>query len=396
MIYNSWLFFLFVLVTLFVYWRLCPGRFRPWLLLASGLGLFLYLLPAQALLIFALATVVYLAGEVIAGNGRRGGLALVLGVAGLLVVLGYFKYAGLLAETLGRLAGAPGWQAGLKLPGYAVPLGISFFTFRFIHYLVDIARGRITERGYFRFLVYTFFFPIMPSGPIERYRPVVEQAFAVKKFDPEYVTAGASRIMWGLFKKIVLADGVAFMAAKLSAGDAGAAAYWAAMYAYTWKIYWDFSGYSDMAVGTARLFGIRVVENFNNPYLQTNISRFWKCWHMSLTGWFRDYLFIPLGGSRGGFGLTVRNTLVVMAATGIWHGAAWHFMFWGLYHAMGLIALRLYNMSIGRLLPGRVKQSRGAALISWVLTFHFAGIGWIFFAVDVRQGLHVLKVMFGL
>ena len=172
--------------------------------------------------------------------------------------------------------------------------------------------------------------------------------------------------------------------------------YWLASFAFTFQLYFDFSGYSDLAIGIARLFGYRIMENFNWPYLARNVSDFWKRWHMSLTGWFRDYVFIPLGGSRGTLGLTIRNTLLVMAITGLWHGAGWHFVLWGLYHALGLIAWRLYRRCLLPVLSQRSNflESRTANVLSILLTFNFVNIGWIFFACDTGQSIYVLTRMF--
>ncbi|MEW6572793.1 MAG: MBOAT family O-acyltransferase [Bacillota bacterium] len=391
MLYMTWFYLLFVATLFFVYWFVVPARFRPWVFAAGSAGLLLYVFPGHTLFVFALATVVYLAGEYWADERLRcRNAVLISGIVLVLGVLFYFKYSALFVETFNRFAGAK-----LKLPEMALPLGISYFSFRFVSYLIDVKRGVVTERSYGRFLLYTFFFPIMPAGPIERYGTVDEQSRNPGGFRWDYVQEGIPRILWGLFKKIVLADSLSFLADDLSNPGAGSSAYWVGMYAATMKIYLDFSGYTDMAVGTSRLFGYRIMENFNNPYLQPNISLFWKNWHISLTRWFRDYLFIPLGGSRRGFGRTVCNTALVWAATGIWHGAAWHFLFWGLYHAVGLVILRLYNMYISSRLPEGFKSSRIVYLLSTTVTFHFVAVGWIFFFVDVKQGFHVLKVMAG-
>lgn len=391
MLYTSWFYLLFVLALFCIYWFCVPGRLRPWAFTLGGAVLFLYAFPAHTLLIFATATMAYWAGECWAHRASKcGRVAIVAAIIAVLGVLVYFKYSRLLAETFGHLVGAK-----VALPEIAAPLGLSYFTFRFISYLVDVKRGVIEERSYGRFLLYTFFFPIMPAGPIERYGTIDKQSRMLEGFRWDLVQEGVPRILWGLFKKIVLGDSISFLADILSDPGAGCLEYWVAVYAATMKIYLDFSGYTDIAVGTARLFGYRIMENFNNPYFQRNLSLFWKSWHISLTRWFIDYLFIPLGGSRKGFARTAVNTAIVWAATGIWHGAAWHFLFWGLYHALGLIVLRLYNICIGSRLPQGFRCSRICYALSTAATFHFVAVGWIFFFVDIRQGLHVLRVMAG-
>lgn len=392
MIFITWFYPLFVAVLFLVYWFCTPSRFRPWIFAAGGAGLFLYAFPAQTLLVFVLAVLVFLTGEYLGRERLRYRKAmLILGVLTVLAILGYFKYGRLFVETVNCL-----FHTGMVLPGMAVSLGISFYTFRFISYLIDVKREVIKRRSFRRFLLYAFFFPILPSGPIERFAAIDGQSREMSGFRREYIEEGAPRIIWGLFKKLVLADSISFLSGYLADPRAGAFTYWLGMYAATLKIYWDFSGYTDIAIGTSRLFGYKIIENFDNPYLKTNVSLFWKSWHISLTRWFRDYLFIPLGGSRRGFGVTVRNTIIVWAATGIWHGAAWHFLFWGLYHAVGLIVLRLYNLCIARRLPAGFKQSRVTCAFSIFITFHFVAVGWIFFFVNVRQALHVIKVMAGL
>jgi len=196
------------------------------------------------------------------------------------------------------------------------------------------------------------------------------------------------------FKKLVIADTAAIYATNLHSAGLGSNAYWIAAYAYTIQIYFDFSGYSDIAIGSARLFGYKIMENFNNPYFKRNISLFWKNWHISLTSWFTEYVFKPLGGSRVSFGRIILNTLVVMALTGLWHGAALHFIVWGLYHGVGLIILRIYNKTIGNKFPVGWRESRTLTVASILLTFHFVVIGWVFFAADFSQSIYVIRKMF--
>jgi len=395
MVLNSLPYVLFVVVVFIAYWFLVPASLRGSVLLAASFGLLLYLFPVHTLLILAVSSTVYLAGEFIASGKSTGRKAVfILSVLGILGMLAYYKYLPLIAQTFNEIYQWAGRSTRLEVPEQAIPIGISFFTFRFIHYLVEVKRGNLQSRGYFRFLLYTFFFPIMTAGPIERYDRFEFQRGEIRGFSWENIAEGLPRILLGLFKKIVIADSIAFLAGDLSNPDLGDIAYLVAVYSYTFKIYFDFSGYSDIAIGTGRLFGFKIMENFNAPYLQRNISLFWKSWHMSLTDWFREYLFIPLGGSRGTLGRTVFNTLIVMMATGIWHGAAWHFMAWGLYHAIGLLVFRFYNLLIAVHLSDRFKRSWPATVLSIALTFHFAAFGWIFFVNDVEQSLHIIRVIF--
>jgi alginate O-acetyltransferase complex protein AlgI len=394
MVASSLSYALFVALLFIAYWFLVPVSLRGGLFLASSLGLLIYLFPAHTLLLLVVSSGVYLAGEFISSGksiGNKGVfLFTVLGILGILV---YYKYLPLIAQTVNYINLFVSGSVRLEVPEQLIPIGLSFFTFRFIHYIVEVKRGNIYQIGYCQFLLYTFFFPIIMAGPIERYDRFESQRKSIKNFKWEYLTEGLSRILLGLFKKIVIADSLSSLSVGLSNPDLGALDYLVAVYAFAFKIYFDFSGYSDIAIGTGRLFGYRIMENFNAPYLQRNISLFWKSWHMSLTGWFRDYLFIPLGGSRGTLARTICNTLIVMAATGLWHGAAWHFMAWGLYHAAGLIIFRLYRLYIIVHLSGRLENSRALMAISTALTFNFTAFGWIFFVNGIGQSLHIFKVI---
>lgn len=394
MVLNSSLYAFFVALVFLAYWFIVPASLRWGVLLAASFGLLFCLFPAHSLLILAVASAVYLAGEWIASGKRGWKAAFILSVPGVLGMLAYYKYLPLAARTLNDISRWAGSPARFDIPETVIPIGISFFTFRFVHYLVEVKRGSIESRGYFKFLLYTFFFPIIAAGPIERYNRFESQRGEIRGFRWENVAEGLPRIIMGLFKKIVIADSIAFLASDLSTPGLNDTAYLVAVYSYAFKIFFDFSGYSDIAIGTGRLFGFRIMENFNAPYLQRNISLFWRSWHMSLTGWFRDYLFIPLGGSRGTPARTAVNTLIVMTATGIWHGAAWHFIIWGLYHAVGLLIHRFYNLFIGAHLSERFKSSRPVKALSVALTFNFAAFGWIFFVNDFEQGINVLKAIF--
>jgi len=385
----------FVIVSFVLYWLIIPAGVRSLFLAAVSFFYLFAFYPREALFLLILAVAVYVAGVIIK-QGRPSQRHLTLGtVIFLVTVLGYFKYASFLADTLNLIL-EPLAGANLSISQALVPLGISYFTFKMIHYLVDMRQGKVESHGLGDFLNYIFFFPILVSGPIERFQPFLAQSRSLRGLDINNLYAGLPRIASGLFKKMVLADSLAATAALLQQPDLAAGQYWLASLAYTFQLYFDFSGYSDMAIGISRLFGYRIMENFNWPYLARNVSDFWKRWHMSLTGWFRDYLFIPLGGSRGPLGFVIRNTLIVMAVTGLWHGAAWHFVFWGLYHAMGLIVLRLYRKFLLPRLQGHsgLLDSRPSAALSVMLTFMYVNIGWIFFACDASQSIYVLTHMF--
>ncbi|MGE5418296.1 MAG: MBOAT family O-acyltransferase [Acidobacteriota bacterium] len=395
---STWVFLLFLIVSLAFYWLIVPVKLRSIYLAVVSFGYFFGFFPEQRqglLFILVLAVLVYISGVILRKTPDKNRALMISGVVVLVGVLTYFKYAAFLADTL-NIALLPLLKYKLTIPRIFIPIGISYFIFKMIHYVVDIFKGKIEEHSPADFLNYIFFFPILISGPIERFQPFLATLKAGAGFSMDNIYAGLPRIVSGLFKKVVLADTLGATAALMQQPNLTAEQYWLASLAYTLQLYFDFAGYSDMAIGISRLFGFTIMENFDWPYLARDVSDFWKRWHRSLTGFFRDYLFIPIGGSRGGLGLVIRNTLIVMAITGLWHGAGWHFVFWGLYHAVGLIALRLYRKYVLPLLASRTGffDSRLSAVISTVITFIFVNIGWIFFACDANQSIYVLTHMF--
>lgn len=392
----SWVFVAFVAVTFVLYWWVAPARWRSWLLPAAGFLFFGWYYPREMLFLLALTVLVYVLGKAIRRSPAGGRSVAAIGVLLLIADLLFFKYAKLLAATLNSFL-----PAGLRLPVRSLatftPLGISYFTFKMIHYLVDLRKGTIPAHRFVDFLNYIFFFPILTAGPIERFQPFLAQSSNPPSFDSSFVARGLPRILLGTFKKVALAGLLGIAAGYLQKQGYGAGMYWVASLAYTLQIYFDFSGYSDIAVGVSLLFGYEVMENFSLPYLAHNLSQFWKRWHISLTRWFTDYIFIPLGGSRVPFAQILLNTLVVMLVTGLWHGAAWHFVVWGLFHAGGLIIWRLFRHFVVPHLEARFAISRWrlGAVLSTCLTFLFVDIGWIFFACSWTQAQYVLTVMFG-
>lgn len=389
MAFTTWIYGIFLILSVAIYW-LTPKSFKEYYLLTVSLMFVLYASPFTAMLLFGLGTLVYLLG----GRNMGKKTLLITGLVILLSVLIYFKYVVLIDEVLRKLLPWAGVSLKISVPAFALPLGISYFTFKLIHYLVDSYRGTRPHGGYRSFLLYIFFFPILPLGPIERWPNFLREARQLNGFKWEYLTEGLTRIILGLFKKLVLADAFAIFSEKLTTQGLSSTAYWFIIYSYALRIYFDFSGYSDIAIGSARLFGYRIIENFNNPYFKSNLSLFWKNWHMSLTGWFRDYVFIPLGGSRGSFARTLLNSFIVMSLTGIWHGASLNFLTWGLYHAVGLTLLRLYNKIVSPRLPGFWRDSKLSAGFGTLLTFHFVVVGWVFFATDFNQSLYVVSKLF--
>lgn len=258
-----------------------------------------------------------------------------------------------------------------------LPVGISFYTFQLTAYVIDVQRRHIeAERDPLRFLTFVCFFPQLVAGPIERAADLLPQIRSRRTFDYALAVSGMRLILWGLMKKMLLADNCATVADNVFAASAGCTAttadLWLGALCFTAQIYGDFSGYSDIAVGSARLFGIRLTRNFNLPYLSTTLPEFWRRWHVTLMSWLRDYIYIPLGGSRRGRMRGLANTLLVFLASGVWHGAAWTFMVWGVWHAVCFIPFRLAGAPV----------RRASRLVSSAVTLLVVIVGWVIFRAD--------------
>lgn len=332
----------------------------------------------------------FLIGRELARRPRRWLLA--LGVAGNLLMLGYFKYVGFLAESLRFLGldAVPNLQVDL-------PIGISFYTFTQIAFLVDAQGGKAREYRFGHYLLFVTFFPHLVAGPILHHKEMMPQ-FERRQRDLaslEDISIGISGFILGLFKKVVLADGISVYAAPVfdAAGQGAGLApldAWIGALAFTLQLYFDFSGYSDMAIGLARMFGIDFPLNFNSPYKATSLIDFWRRWHMTLSRFLRDYLYIPLGGNRRGPARRYVNLLLTMLIGGLWHGAAWTFVLWGGLHGLGLAINHVWRESLGR-------HYRLPAWLGLGLTFAFVVLAWVpFRATSFSATLLVWQSMFGL
>ena len=326
-------------------------------------------------------------------DGRAGSAVLALGIGLNLAMLGWFKYAGFMAANLEALTGIP-----LPLEPVLLPLGISFFTFTQIAYLVDVRRRVASEPGLMNYTLFVTFFPHLIAGPIIHHKEMMPQ-FETRKRHAflDDLAAGSALFVIGLAKKLILADPVAKLAAEgfaaAGAGETvGMFAAWQAALAYTVQIYFDFSAYSDMAVGLARMFGIDLPVNFNSPYQARSIIEFWRRWHMTLSRFLRDYLYVPLGGNRQGPWRRHVNLMLVMLIGGLWHGAAWTFIVWGGLHGLYLMANHLWREWRG----DRPSGPLGRAL-AWGLTLLAVIVAWVFFrATSFGAALEILRGMAGL
>jgi alginate O-acetyltransferase complex protein AlgI len=385
-----------------VLFRVAPVRLRPWLIFVSGLGFYAYYAGRYWLLILVEALLVFVLGKTMRRQGAVTWAAFAIGLVATVGALAYFKYSRMLGATFGSALGVRTSDL-LTFQDVAVPLAISFFTFEFVHYLVDSRRGTIAAHSLGDFLAFAMFAPTMVAGPIKRFQQFTPQV-ATARADAADVSAGLTRIACGLFKKIVLADTFAQWSGTLASHRALAHAsrfeIVGALVAFSMRIYFDFSGYSDIAIGSARLFGIKVPENFCWPYLRSNIQSFWRHWHMSLTRWVLDYIYIPLGGNRRGLALTCVNLIASFAIIGIWHGGAWHFLAWGLYQGVLMVLYRLWSDLVRKPLTtslpalktgagGRVLHYAGSAG-GGLLTFACVTLGWGLFVMPYHRFLFML------
>lgn len=323
--------------------------------------------------------------------GRRDGIILALGVATDLALLAYYKYAGFF------VANANEWlHAALPVPEIVLPLGISFFTFTQIAYLVDAYRKEVLDFNFLRYLLFVTFFPHLIAGPVLHHAEVMPQFRAYRGRNwAELFAVGFTLFFFGLFKKTVLADSLAEFAspvfAAVQAGQmVGFKAAWGGALAYTLQLYFDFSAYSDMAIGLALLFGVRFPANFNSPYQANSIIDFWRRWHMTLSRFLRDYLYIPLGGGRRGAWRRYRNLMATMFFGGLWHGAGWTFMAWGVLHGVYLTINHLWRDAWGRLVGKPVLPSWAAAFLGRALTFIAVVVAWVFFRADSLHSAWVI------
>ena len=387
MLFNSLGFALFLPVVFLIYWLL--RRWHRWqnLFVLVASYYFYGCWDWRFLMLIAFTSAAsYLSGLWIgaAEEGKRKWI--MWGNVGInLLILGLFKYYDFFAQSFADLF--LGGQADGLLLGLVLPVGISFYTFQALSYSIDVYRGAVRPtRDVVAFFAYVAFFPQLVAGPIERASSLLPQFQTSRHFDYALGVDGLRQMLWGFFKKMVVADSCALYVDHAFADMQGANGATLAVGAvlFSIQIYGDFSGYSDIAIGCAKLFGIRLRRNFDVPYFSRDIAEFWRRWHMSLTSWFRDYVYIPLGGSRVGRWRVVINTFVIFLVSGLWHGANWTFVAWGAFHA--LLFLPLVLMGVNRKHRGVV--SEGRLLPTWreagqmLLTFVLATVGWVLFRAD--------------
>lgn len=390
MVFSSLPFLLWFLPAVLAAYYLLPRRFRNIVLLLFSLFFYAWGEPIYVLLMLGYIAMDYGLGRWIgaglaAGDRLRARRVLILAVILNIGLLGFFKYTNFLLSSLNSLF-------SLSLPPLDLPLpiGISFYTFQALSYLIDLYRGEVElQRNPFDFGMYVTLFPQLIAGPIVRLKTIAGE-LRDRRETTALFASGVRRFTVGLGKKVLLANTAGALWEEIGAADpAGLPVLtaWIGLAAFTFQIYFDFSGYSDMAVGLGRMFGFRFPENFDHPYLSRSITEFWRRWHISLGTWFREYVYIPLGGNRRGRGRLVLNLLIVWGLTGIWHGASWNFVVWGLFFGVLLILEKRFLLHILERLP---------RLSSWCYAMLLVMLGWVLFAHDsLSEGMRYLAALFG-
>jgi len=388
MLFSSLVFLFYFLPLALALYYLVPNRGKNGVLLFvsivfyawGGIGHTLLLLASISLNFFFATRI-----QAAVHNARQW---LVAGIVTNVLLLVYYKYTNFLVENIGSLFGYFQEEGDPGFKQIVLPLGISFYTFHQLSMLRDIYRDRTLPKVTFaNTVLYVSFFPQLVAGPIVRYKDIIYQIRG-RKIDVEQIYAGVQRFVIGLFKKVVIANACASLADTIIGTDisvVSSSAAWLGLLAYTLQIYFDFSGYSDMAIGLAKLFGFDLLENFNLPYVSRSIKEFWRRWHISLSTWFRDYVYIPLGGSKRGNVRTYVNLLIIFVLTGFWHGASWNFLLWGVFHGVFIVLERSGWENILARLP---------FFLSWSYTMLIVMTGWLFFRVtDFDQAVTYLQKM---
>ncbi|MGN0682246.1 MAG: MBOAT family O-acyltransferase [Oscillospiraceae bacterium] len=375
MVFSSLTFLLAFLVITMILYYIVPHKLKNVVILASGLLFYAWGEPIYVFAMILSTFIDYTAGRIIDKYDDKPKVRLVCLIVSLVMnlgLLGVFKYSGFLIESVNEWFG---WS--IKNPKLPLPIGISFFTFQSMSYTIDLYRRKIkVQKNAASFMAFVTLFPQIVAGPIVRYEDVQNEIDDRKITEP-MIAGGISRFITGLGKKVLIADNIGLLWTQIKGiefTELSAVSAWLGILAFTFQIYFDFSGYSDMAIGLGKMMGFTFPENFDYPYMSKSISEFWRRWHMTLGNWFKSYVYFPLGGSRKGTARTIINLLIVWTITGIWHGAAWNFMLWGAYFGVLIVLEKLFLGKILEKLP---------SFFSWLYTFVLVVFGWVMFdAVD--------------
>jgi D-alanyl-lipoteichoic acid acyltransferase DltB (MBOAT superfamily) len=405
MIFTTLTFMLFLALVFAVYWAVKDTRQQNICLLVAGYVFYGWWDYRFCALMLASSVADYSFGRALARSEQAGVRKSILAGSCLfnLALLGFFKYFNFFAESLSEVFQTLGWQLDVPTVRVILPVGISFYTFQSMSYVIDVYRCELQPaKKLVDYLTYVAFFPQLLAGPIERGKNLLPQILSHRQFDYHLAVDGLRLIFWGFIKKMVLADNLATCVDQAYADpkhfDGSHLAL--ATVCFAFQIYGDFSGYSDIAVGTARLFGVRLMRNFAYPYFSKSVAEFWRRWHISLSTWFRDYLYIPLGGSRVGAARRVANVLVTFVISGLWHGAAWSYVLWGAFNGIGIIP-SLFGTK-GRKnsyeVPGGAGVLPSFGAVAGILSsFAFICVGWVFFRARTLAdaGTVLSRIVFG-
>lgn len=409
MLFNSIEFLLFFPIVCLLYYVI-PHRFRYLFLLVCSYYFYMNWNPKYALLLATSTAITWVSGLLLASAGditqektriRRKKLYVALSFGSNLMILFFFKYYGFAADTIIRLLGAAGISSHLPSFDVVLPVGISFYTFQALSYTMDVYREEIpAEKNPLKYALFVSFFPQLVAGPIERSKNLLRQIDEKHTFNFARVRSGLLLMLYGYFQKVVLAEYLALVVDHTYDTYLERTGFQllVATVFFAFQIYCDFASYSNIAIGAARVMGFHLMENFDTPYFSQSVTEFWRRWHISLSSWFRDYLYIPLGGSRKGFLRKQVNRMIVFFVSGLWHGASWHFVLWGCMNGA-------YQVIGEYLAPVRKKakdllhvdeNTFSHKLLRCLVTFALVDISWIFFRASFRQGLEILKRILGL
>ncbi|HET6408181.1 MAG TPA: MBOAT family O-acyltransferase, partial [Chthoniobacteraceae bacterium] len=396
MLFNSLEFAIFFPIVAVLYFLLAQ-RHRTLLLLVASCVFYMAFIPAYIAILGVTILIDYFAGMFLEhAQGRRRKVLLWVSIVATCLVLFVFKYFYFFTDNFIGMAGIFGWKLTGPLIHIILPVGLSFHTFQSLSYVVEVYHGRQpAERNFLVYATYVMFFPQLVAGPIERPQNLLHQFYERHEFDYDRITSGLKRMAWGFFKKLVIADRLALYVNDVYAAPSqynGLQLTLATVF-FAYQIYCDFSGYSDIAIGSARVLGFRLMENFNNPYWSRSISEFWRRWHISLSTWFRDYVYLPLGGNRVTPLRRYRNLLVTFGLSGLWHGAAWTYVIWGLINGVYLICGVVSKAARDRWIQRMGLQESGVvrSALGIISTFTLVCFAWVIFrAKDMADASYIL------
>lgn len=399
MLFNS-LYFLIFFLGVCIFYYATPHKYKWLMMLVASIGFYMCFNPLHIIILLVIAGISYLTGLGVYKNDKKNAKKIMLGagVALSFSFLVFGKYADFFMQNVYMFLDMIKIPYSARNVNFILPVGISFFSFKAVSYIIDVYRGKIIEKNFFKYLLYISFFPQIASGPIDRSTNLIPQFSEEHKFDPKTVERGLCLMLVGFFKKMVVADNISVVVSKVFSDTEmySPMVLFGVACMYSLQIFCDFSGYSDIAIGCTKVLGINTSKNFDNPYFAKSIAEFWRKWHISLSSWFKDYLYIPLGGNRKGNTRKYVNLMIVFLVSGLWHGSSWNFIFWGFLHGayqiIGALTAKIRS-KICRII--HIEQNKKLHnLIKTIITFILVTIAWIFFrAESIHDGFKYIKCM---